>query len=259
MDQTDKDRFQNMADAYDGMCRVFVPHYDFLQDEIIRAIRYAGIDAPAIVDLGAGSGILIDQMLRAFPTATCCWMDFSSDFERVARARLEPYGDRVRFVRCSFMEDWKAQLEATPNVIVSMSAIHHLEDGNKRRLYERCFATLAEGGLLINVDEMKSLGEAEYMASLRFWSRYVDEAAAALPPDQQDAARDWVARFDRWRVRNIENAHLPKREGDDMHCAFLDQLTMLREAGFESVDLYLKYHLWCMIGGRKPVRTEGKR
>jgi tRNA (cmo5U34)-methyltransferase len=209
MEQADKDRFQTMADAYDGMCRVFVPHYDLLQDELIRSIRYAGIGAPTIVDLGGGSGILIEKMLRAFPAATCCWMDFSSDFLRLARARLECYGDRVRFVRCSFMEDWESQLGMRPNVIVSMSAIHHLEDGNKRRLYERCFATLAEDGIFLNVDEMKTVGEAEYMASLRFWSRYVDEAAAAVPPDQQDAARDWVSRFDRWRVRNIDNAHLP--------------------------------------------------
>ena len=32
---------------------------------------------------------------------------------------------------------------------------------------------------------------------------------------------------------------------------FLERL-LARDAGFTKVDLFLKYHLWCVIGGQMP-------
>jgi hypothetical protein len=31
----------------------------------------------------------------------------------------------------------------------------------------------------------------------------------------------------------------------------MEQLEMLKEIGFRSVDVFVRYHLWCMIGGKK--------
>ena len=43
----------------------------------------------------------------------------------------------------------------------------------------------------------------------------------------------------------------PKTKSDDLHEDYASQLDWLHEVGFAHVDLFIKYHLWCAIGGRK--------
>ena len=57
--------------------------------------------------------------------------------------------------------------------------------------------------------------------------------------------------FDNWTVRNVDNVDVPKVKGDDIHQDFMTQLAWLRESGFVNVDVFVKYHLWCAIGGQK--------
>lgn len=77
-------------------------------------------------------------------------------------------------------------------------------------------------------------------------------------PDQQrfltmaQEYERWQGHFSRWKARNIEQFDEPKHKGDDLHKPFLTQLTWLQEIGFTGVDLFAKYHLWCLIGGKKP-------
>jgi len=63
----------------------------------------------------------------------------------------------------------------------------------------------------------------------------------------------WMAHFDSWIQRNVENIDKPKVKGDDIHHNFARQVRWLREAGFSNADVFIKYHLWCAIGGRKPA------
>jgi hypothetical protein len=45
---------------------------------------------------------------------------------------------------------------------------------------------------------------------------------------------------------------VPKTKGDDIHESFVNQVDWLHEIGFTEADVYIKYHLWCAVGGRKP-------
>ena len=58
--------------------------------------------------------------------------------------------------------------------------------------------------------------------------------------------------IDNWAYRNIENFDRSKKKGADIHEGFLEQLQWLDATGFVNVDLFLKYHLWSVIGGQKP-------
>jgi hypothetical protein len=39
----------------------------------------------------------------------------------------------------------------------------------------------------------------------------------------------------------------PKKKGDDLHESFIDQVNWLKEFGYKNADLFVKYHLWCVI------------
>ena len=58
----ENDRFLNMADVYDRMAPILVPGYDFLQDELLRFLCVGSWKHPEVVDLGAGSGRLLEKV-----------------------------------------------------------------------------------------------------------------------------------------------------------------------------------------------------
>jgi tRNA (cmo5U34)-methyltransferase len=255
MEIDDRQRFAHMAEDYDQMAPFLVPMYDFVQQEMIRLADLAPLSQPLIVDLGAGSGLFLEKVLAASPQACCYWIDSSEGFLAVARRRLARFGGQVTYILSPMESDWTAKIGQPADRIFSMSAIHHLERDEKRALYGRCFDLLAEGGWFINADEMKTLDEAAYRASLDFWVRHIETQAEHVPPALADNCRRWCGHFQGWKRRNIERIDQPKTKGDDLHEPFVDQVRWLKEIGFEGVDIFVKYHLWCVIGGRRPGRT----
>lgn len=259
MKQIDKHRFFTMAEAYDRMCQHLVPGYDFLQDEVLRIVAADGKRDMTIVDLGAGSGIFLEKALTHWPDAKAHWMDYSEDFLSVAQQRLARFDGRVVYTRASFEDDWESQVEGQVDLIFSMSAIHHLENDDKKQLYRRCFDKLAPGGWLFNIDEMKTLYKGGYLANMRFWVRHVQDTEEKMQEAGSKAAEErwlyyqkWRSHFDNWELRNVVNVDVPKTKGDDIHESFVSQVDWLHEIGFAEADVYIKYHLWCAVGGRKP-------
>jgi len=253
MKQIDENRWETMAAVFDRMAPVMVPMYDFIQDEVLRLLAAEGHLGARIVELGAGSGRFLEKVLRADPATTCYWVDSSSDFESVARSRLAGYGERVGYVRVPFEEDWESVVIGDVDAIVSFSAIHHLRSDEKHELYQRCFDRLRPGGSFINSDEMKGAGDDAYLDSLLFWVQHAEDAKASMSEEDMAHYDRWMFHFDKWKQRNVDNIHVPKTKGDDIHDPFSEQLRWLRDIGFVEVDLFVKYHLWCVIGGRKPA------
>ena len=250
--QDDRLRFATMAEDYDRMAPYLVPQYEFLQEEMIRQTQVLTLVGPRVVDLGAGSGRCVEKILDGNPQAVCFWVDSSPAFLNIARRRLGRFGDRVEFVLSALEDDWEAQVGGAVDCIFSMSAIHHLEHGQKYTLYERCFDLLRPGGWFINTDEAKTLFPDAYLASLHYWARHVDNSAPSVPDGLRGHCDRWRAHFARWKQRNIDGIDAPKTKGDDMHEVFTDQVKWLHEIGFECADVFVKYQLWCMMGGRKP-------
>ncbi len=253
MTQIDKDRFFSMAQTYDKMVSFMLPRCDWLRNELIGLLFADGREDKLIVDLGAGSGILLDMILARFPAAHGCWVDYSNDFGEIARNRLAQYSGRVAFIDSALESSWETQLAERPDAICSMSAIHHLETDEKRALYARCFDTLKPGGLFVNLDEMRTLYDESYIDTMQYWVDHCDGAHGDIPAELAEDYDSWQTRFAKWRMRNIDNADKPKAKGDDIHEGYVEQMQWLHAIGFESVDLFFKFQLWSAIGGHKPL------
>jgi tRNA (cmo5U34)-methyltransferase len=251
MPQIDKDRFFKMASSYDAMAPYLVPCYEWFQDRMLDLMFQEGGAGAFVVDLGAGSGRFLDRLLGRYPGARAAWVDYSADFLAVARKRLSGYGDRVRFIQARLEENWEDRLEAAPDALCSMSAIHHLASPEKRRLYERCHRRLKPGGWLLNCDEMRADDPAAYLNTLRYWARFVDRTAPTVPAEHREACRAWCERFESWKDRNIDHRDQPKQPGDDIHEGYIEQTHWLQQLGLADADLLAKFQLWCLIGGRK--------
>ena len=251
MNQIEKDRFFTMAETYDKMAQILVPQYDALQNEVFNIIHFPINNELVVLDLGAGSGIFLEKVLSTYPNSFCYWIDYSFDFMKVAQERLKKYGNRVRYILSPLEKNWEEQLEHQPDLIFSMSAIHHLTSKEKKDVYTKCYNLLKHTGWFFNADEMKTINKEPYKNSLIYWANYVNSSKDKVPSDLQHFYEKWNLTFNGWKQRNIDNFGQPKFKGDDMHENFLDQLKWLGNIGFTNEDVFMKYHLWTLIGGQK--------
>ena len=256
--QSNGERFFTMAETYDRMCRYLVPHYDLLQDELFNIIDVDTDKDITVADLGAGSGILLEKFLKRFPNAKCIWMDFSEDFLKMAQNRLDKYASRVQYVICNLDSDWNKKLERSVDIIVSMSAIHHLDTESKLKVYCRCYDMLNSNGWFFNIDEMKPDDDDSYLDEMNFWYDYVNGKKDDFSGDMSIYYERWKDHFERWKIRNIDNFGIEKVAGDDMHDGYVAQLEWLKDAGFDHVNLIYKYHLWNLIVEKKQSNKEDK-
>jgi tRNA (cmo5U34)-methyltransferase len=239
----------NMSDfavGYDAAAEVIHPHYLAIQDVILGLLPDAVGRGELVVDLGGGSGRLVERILDRWPLTSAIIIDQSEPFLALAERRLARFGPRATCILSRLQDPWESQLPAPPAAIVSMSAIHHLDPSEKQSLYRRCYKSLAPGGVLLNGDEVRAADDNEYLATLTNWADHMrrNMASGAIPPTFHDAPHGWIN-------RNITRFGQPKKSGDDCHETIDAQLTYFRAAGFSTADSPWQCDLWAVLRGVK--------
>lgn len=239
------------AEGYDAAAPQIHPHYTQAQDAILEALHQlpAATDATVrfhVVDLGGGSGRLLERVLSTFPHATATIVDQSEPFLAIAERRLAPFAPRVAYAVGRLQADWPAQLQSRPTAIISTSAIHHLEPAEKKALYQQVANTLPTGGLFLNGDEVRPEDDAEYKAIMERWADFMRAgmASGAIPAGFHPAAQGWID-------RNVTRFGEPKKSGDDCHETAAVQLEYFRGGGFRQADVPWHRELWSVLRGLK--------
>jgi tRNA (cmo5U34)-methyltransferase len=112
-------------ETYLDEIRTEVPRYDELQAQTIDAVPFA---PGRVLELGIGTGETARRLLERYPAAEVTGLD--AEPSMVFRAR--ELGIEVRLAR---IED---PLPDGPwDLVISVLAVHHLDDGGKRDLFRR--------------------------------------------------------------------------------------------------------------------------
>jgi SAM-dependent methyltransferase len=234
------------AEAFDLAAQFIHPLYLTVQDQVIRQLHFDPGDTFWLVDLGAGSGRLVERILDKFSNSRAVLIDQSEPFLAIAERRLRRFGDRAVLVQKRLQEDCASALPAKPQAFVSMSAIHHLDAAEKQALFSRCYDTLASGGVFINGDEYRPETDAEYLAVLQWWTKQKELAEQrGLIPES------FRPMFDAWYDRNIRRFGEPKTSGDDCHETVAAQIGYLQNVGFKDVVNTWAEKLWAVVTARK--------
>jgi len=236
----------DFAIGYDAAAETIHTRYLAIQDEILRLLMLPA-DRPAlVVDLGGGSGKLMERILDQWPLARGMVLDQSEPFLALAERRLERFGERATCTKSRLQDDWPGLLPQTVTAFVSMSAIHHLEPAEKAALYGRCYEQLAPGGLLLNGDEVRATEERDYLAALSNWADHMrrEMSSGSIPVTFHDALHGWID-------RNVTRFGQPKKSGDDCHETIAAQFGYFRAAGFSIADCPWQRELWAVMRGVK--------
>jgi len=216
--------FNSVAEKYDMQRNELIPLMDIFYGTVVELVKITNENAK-ILDLGAGTGLLTELVIKKYPNAEYTLVDIAEEMLAIAKERFETL-DNVSFN----VEDYRDGISGGKyEAIISSLSIHHLDSYEKRNLYKNIFNILEDGGVFINADQVKG----------------------------EDCESEEIVK--EYQLSHIENCSLLREEKDETYGRIkLDkmdkmstQINMLKEAGFKSVDIYYKYYNYVVFRARK--------
>lgn len=110
-----------------------------------------------VLDLGCGTGTLMEPMLQTFPAAEIHGIDFDPVLLPLAQERLRSHGARAHLHLTDLRaEGWPEQLPGSFDAVVSATALHWFTEAELAGLYRQLTRVLRPGGLFLNADHVGS-------------------------------------------------------------------------------------------------------
>lgn len=214
--------FEITASTYDADRAKLIPCNDALYR---RACDLIPGGAKKILDLGAGSGILTQQVRSWYPDAQIHLIDFSTNMIDLAKKRLA-HDKNVTFEVADYTS---APLGEGYDAVVSALSIHHLEHEVKKSLFKKILAALRPGGAFVNAEQVAGPTTVLDKVYRDLWLQQVRESGATA---QQIADSLY-------------------RQQDDRCASCEDQMQWMRDAGFVDVDCWFKDNRFAVLAGTK--------
>ena len=124
--------------------------------------------AREVLDVGAGYGVVTEEVLAVFPAARVTLQDYSRAMLDQARRRLADHSDRLSFVLCDLFDpSWPQHVGGPFDLAVSAIVLHNL--GSREKIfacYPAIHALLKQGGCFLNYDRFAD-GVNGHLTALR--------------------------------------------------------------------------------------------
>jgi ubiquinone/menaquinone biosynthesis C-methylase UbiE len=129
-------------------------------ERLIAAVPFPRDAAIEVVDVGGGSGVLTEAVLKAYPRSRATLQDFSAPMVDAARKRLAGFGDRVRYVISDLSDPAWVKIAGGPfDLAVSGIAIHNLHEmALIASCYEGVHGLLKPKGAFLDYDHFDRVG-----------------------------------------------------------------------------------------------------
>ena len=219
-----RDQFNLISKEYDRQRPYLIPcFHDFYTACYPLIKRLPNVNT--ILDLGAGTGLFSYFIYLIRPELSYTLTDLAPEMLKAAEERFKGLKN-FQFHELNFATD---ELPGKHDIIISALSIHHLEDGDKKKLYKKVYESLNEGGLFINADQV--LGRSGGFDSFykETWKESVKESGL------EEAAIE--SAFERMKL--------------DKFAPLESQLDMLAEAGFNEIDCIYKNQNFAVFAGVK--------
>jgi tRNA (cmo5U34)-methyltransferase len=207
---------------YDKLIATLIPHYSDLIDGAAEAVDAVARTAPAVVDLGTGSGTLAQRILRVRPKARLIGIDADGVMLAAATRRLrgkiqtiEENFEQIHIPRC--------------DVVSASFALHHIPTGRRKAaVYKRCFQSLRPGGMFVSADC--------YLAANKVLQKRHREA--------------WLRHLERAHTRKKAEHFLKTWAKEDVYFTLDREVELLKDAGF-SVEVTWRKDSFAVLVGLK--------
>jgi tRNA (cmo5U34)-methyltransferase len=227
-----RQHFDLMADQYDELFVTHMHAYDQTHEMILTMLPFSQRDEPCVLELGTGTGNLMQKLLDRFPHSTAVGYDLSEEMLARARAKLVPYRERVQLYQGDISQ---TSFPGPFDAVISAIAVHHVPPPDKPTLFQRLYDALRPGGVLV-------LGDAFQAATPALAERYRQLSKQTLERQGIVETPVYIA----YRSRNSQPSG-----GSSTHLQ--EYLLWMEQAGFCQVDCVWKYLSRAVVYGERPA------
>ena len=190
-----------------------------------------GLPQPCtILELCCGEGILAEMLLNALPGSIYIGMDGSQVMLDKTNQRLEGFTRRYRLGKFDLADQSWRRLDSPVQGVVSMLAIHHLDEVGKQILFQDVYALLTIGGVFIVADMVEPASQSGRNVAADAWDEVVRQRSLEL--DCGMAGLDFFLKegWNTYRYLDPDDIDHPS--------PLFDQLKWLEQAGFVDIDVH---------------------
>lgn len=219
-----QEKFNENSQNYDSQRKKLIPCFEDFYN-ISTAIAEAHSDTPKILDIGAGTGIFSEYILKKYPKASLTLIDISENMLEMAKIRFKDFSN-IKYIA----QDYSTyNFHKKYDIIISSLSIHHLLDEEKVDLFKKCYSILSPNGMFINSDQF--LGETPYIEELNkgLWKANIEKSGLSI--------EEILSCYERMKL--------------DKEATLEQHLDWFKTLGFRDVSCVYKYYHFGVIFGRK--------
>ena len=225
MDSNTRKELAREIEAFDAMIRKLAPRYEQMIDVLVSVIPFDEDRRFSVLDLGCGTGAVSKAIADRYPLAEITGVDLSENMLEMARVKLD---GRIECIQADFNQ---FAFPRQYDLIVSSLAMHHLAtDDDKRTFYRKIYAALSPGGQFTNIDIVAGASDALQQI---YENKLADYMAEQITKEEFE--RDWK----------------PKYGSVDFPVPILRHTDMMKDCGFEDIDIVYKNYRFAVYTGTK--------
>ena len=224
VDEILKTKFDKGAKSYDRQRNYVIPNMDQIYT-IMVDLTSCDVPGPKILDLGAGTGLLSEKLLKKYSRGSFTLIDLSNEMLNIAKERFKG-NSNFKYIQGDYLNtDFKDSFD----IIMSSLSIHHLNDDSKKNIYFKIYQILNKGGIFLNADQVLApSSENEYIYQ-----------------------RNWWEKMEKEHLKQNEKELIIDRMKLDKPSTLKNNLRWLEDCGFINVDVFYKYYNFCVFYSKK--------
>ncbi|MGP8079423.1 MAG: class I SAM-dependent methyltransferase [Dehalococcoidales bacterium] len=213
-----------IPEVYNSVVRQIMPFYDTVHSETVDLVKTIKPDVKQWLDTGCGTGNLVELALKAFPDTGFILADPTEKMIQAAAVRLKvSYGQRVTFLPPTSTEGLPAHKDVLKTQVITAILCHHYYHPEQRRTATGvCYQLLDPGGVYITVENIMPDSVHGTHLAIERWKRFQVEHGRTAIMAEKHAAR-------------LNSEYFP--------ITVQEHLTLLKETGFKTVELFWKSHM----------------
>lgn len=213
------------AEEYDESIKNTIPLYEYFHTETIGLIHYYNDKCDKWLDIGCGTGTLVEKAHNRFPNTKFLLADFSEEMLIQAKNKLEDIiADRIEFLPKCSSQEINRYLNDKVDVITAIQVHHYLNKEERKMATKNCFDLLNEGGIYITFENIKPLTEKGTTIGLNRWGQF-----------QEDMGKD----------KEAVEMHKSRFNKDYFPITIPEHLELLKETGFDTYEVFWYSEMQC--------------
>lgn len=213
------------AIEYDENIKKTIPLYEYFHTETIGLIYYYNNKCDKWLDIGCGTGTLVEKAYDKFPNTRFILSDFSEEMLEQAKIKFEgTLLDRIDFLPKCSSQGINIYLNEKVDVITAIQVHHYLNREERKIATKNCFDLLNEGGIYITFENIKPLTERGTTIGLNRWGQF-----------QEDMGKD----------KETVEIHKSRFNKDYFPITIPEHLELLKETGFDTYEVFWYSEMQC--------------